>query len=221
MRCPMLAPARDWGFAVVAAGLFAAGCAGEDAPQPAAAAPSAEGAATGEGLPLSRQEIVATFADHGLPAGAFEELSLDDGREVFVASFPESASRQALWVGIFGDAEVPHTVRMDVFPRQTTPEEALTIADTVDDLVATMFPGWPEGSKWPAAAGIQAWEETAKLRGREGGSRQIPVETERNGVWLGALGVPHQVLSYVFTVRQACRPSEASSGFYEGYVGCG
>jgi hypothetical protein len=211
---------REWCLAVVTTGLLVAGCAGEAPEPPAVAAPSAEGAATGEALPLSRQEIVAGFAEHGLRADAFEEISLEDGREVLAASFPESASRQALWVGIFGSAEAPHTVRMDVFPIETTPEEALAIADTVDDLVATMFPNWPEGAEWPATAGARAWEEVEKVRAQEGGSRQIPIETEREGIWLGALGVPHQVLSYVFTARQACRPSEASSSFYEGYVGC-
>jgi hypothetical protein len=216
----MRVSAREWLLAVLTMGLLAAGCA-SDAPEPPAVAGPAEGAATGATLPVSRQEIVAGFAEHGLPAEAFEEISLEDGREVLAASFPPTASRQALWVGIFGSAEAPHTVRMDLFPADTTPEEAVAIADTVDDLVATMFPNWSEGAEWPAIAGARAWQEAEKVRAQEGGARQIPIfETERNGIWLGALGVPPQVLSYVFTARQACRPSEASSGFYEGYVGC-
>jgi hypothetical protein len=218
----MRTPTPEWSIAVGAAGLLVAGCAGETPDPPAPGTPPAtEAPATGEALPLSRQEILAAFAANGLPAEAFEDLVLEDGREVFAASFTRTAGRQALWVGVFGSGAAPHTVRMDLFPIDTGPEEALAIAGAMDGLLSTMFPDWQDAADWPEVAGARAWDQAEELRAKEAGGQRIPIlETKRNDVWLGALGVPPDVLSYVFTVREACRPSEASSGFYEGYVGC-
>lgn len=82
-------------------------------------------------------------------------------------------------------------------------------------------PDWPEAAAWPEQAGGRAWQEAAAVAETNPDSRQVPIfEGQREAVWLGALGVPPQVVSYVFTTHQVCRPSVAAADFYEGYSGC-
>lgn len=191
---------------------------------PAAAAPAATAERTGDGLGLSEDELIAVFADGELDPAAFENVDLGDGRRVTAASFPPSTERQVLWVAMFGGEE-PHTVRVDYFPVNAQGGEGEKVGDALSGLMNALFPDWPEAGAWPERAGARAWQETVKAAeegpGPEGGARVPILESERDGVWLGALGVPPNVVSYVFTTSQACRPSVASASFYQGYVGCG
>ena len=220
-------------YGIVAAALLAGACAGgpeepiraAETTADATAVETAEtapavAAVTGEGLGLSREEIVAVLAQNGLPAEGFGTQALPDGRQVFTTSFPDTANRQVLWVAIFGDAQAPHTIRLDYFPANALPEEAQTVGRAMDGLVTALFPDWPEASQWPEVVGARAWEETRRHAGDDPGTQQSPIlETRQNGVWLEALGVPLQIASYVITTNEACRPSQAD-GYFEGYPGC-
>lgn len=178
--------------------------------------------AIGAGLGVSRERIVAAFAEQDLSADAFSTMTAGDGREVVAASFPPTASRQVMWVGIFGEAAAPHTVRVDYFPNEARGGEAPAVGAAMDRLLATLFPDWPEAQDWPEVAGQRAWEETAKLaqQAEEGTPTRIPVlQTQRDGVWLEALGASPRVVSYVITDRDVCRPSQ-TDGYFEGYAAC-
>lgn len=175
---------------------------------------------TGDGLGLSREEIVGVLTRYDLAADAFEPQDAGD-REVVAASFPATMSRQVLWVGIFGDARAPHTVRLDYFPERAQGGEGQAVGDAIDRLLVALFPDWPDATRWPEVAGNRAWQETAKImEDAEGAPPRAPVvEGQQDGVWLAALGVPPQVISYVVTMRDVCRPSQAD-GFYQGYPTC-
>lgn len=179
---------------------------------------------TGDGLGLSENELLAVFANGQLDPEAFENVDLGDGRRVTAASFPASTQRQVLWVAMFGGDE-PHTVRVDYFPGNAQGGEGETVGEALSGLMSALFPDWSEAGTWPERAGARAWQETVKAAeegpGPGGGARVPILESERDGVWLGALGVPPNVVSYVFTTSEACRPSVASTSFYQGYVGCG
>lgn len=214
----------------VAAALLAAGCAGDPevqqtadtatAAEPAATRVEAAAEPTGEGLGLSRDRLVAVLAENGLPAEAFEMQTLPDGREVFATSYPETAARQVLAIAIFGEPAAPHTIRIDYFPTNALPEEAQTAGRALDGLATALFPDWQEASDWPEVAAARAWQETRNRGLGEGDEQQVPVlETQQNGAWLATLGVPGQIVSYVITTQEACRPSQAD-GFYEGYPAC-
>jgi hypothetical protein len=213
------------------AALVLAGCASDPAPgeaeiaaapapAPAPAAPSPAAAPTGNGLGLSQERIVALLTERDLVADAFSPQNLDDGREVLTASFPDTTLRQVLWVGIFGGAAEPHTVRLDYFPGNARPEEAAAVAQALDRLMVGLFPDWEDASDWPEVAGARAWEESRRLLSGEAAVQQVPVlQTEQGDVWLEALGVPPDILSYVITTNLACRPSQ-TDGFYQGYRTC-
>lgn len=173
------------------------------------------------GLGVTREQIIAAFSDSGLDPNAFEAQSLEDGRQVTTASYPATAQRQVLWVAIFGPAEAPHTVRVDYLPANARGGESETVERALDRLMTTLFPDWPDAPAWPEQAGGRAWQEAAAVGETNPGSRRVPIfEGRREAVWLGALGVPPQVISYVFTTRGVCRPSVAAADFYEGYSGC-
>jgi hypothetical protein len=200
------------------------GCAREPAPVAEVAAapePLAPAAAPpGNGLGLSQERIVALLTERDLAPDAFSAQSLDDGREVLAASFPATAMRQVLWIGIFGGAAEPHTVRLDYFPGNARPEEAAAVDQALDRLLAGLFPAWEDASEWPEVAGARAWEESRRLLSGEAAPQQVPVlQTEQGEVWLEALGVPPDILSYVITTNAECRPSQVD-GFYQGYRTC-
>ena len=220
----------------VAAALLAAGCASDpEVQQTAETGTTAEATdaattmaqieadaaePTGEGLGLSRDGLVAVLAEHGLPADAFEMQTLPDGREVFATSYPETTARQVLAIAIFGEPAAPHTIRIDYFPTNALPEEAQTAGRALDGLASALFPDWQEATDWPEVAAARAWQETRNRGLGEGDEQQVPVlETQQNGAWLATLGVPGQIVSYVITTQEACRPSQAD-GFYEGYSAC-
>lgn len=178
--------------------------------------------AMGAGVGVSRARIVEAFAAEDLSADAFSPITAGNGREVVAASFPPTASRQVMWVGIFGDADAPYTVHIDYFPNRAQGGEAVALGAAVSRLLRTLFPDWPQAPDWPELAGQRAWQETAKLAqdAEEGTPTRIPVlEMERDGVWLEALGVGPRMVSYVITDREACRPSRIDD-YFEGYASC-
>jgi hypothetical protein len=208
------------------AAFLLASCASDPAPGEAeiAAAPVAPSAPApapaGNGLGLSQERIVALLTERDLAANAFSTQNLEDGREVLAASFPETAMRQVLWIGIFGGVSEPHTVRLDYFPGNAQPEEAAAVAQALDRLLVGLFPAWEDAPEWPEVAGARAWEESRRVMSGEATPQQVPVlQTEQGDVWLEALGVPPDILSYVITTNVACRPSQ-TDGFYQGYRSC-
>jgi hypothetical protein len=212
--------------ATLAAALLLAGCAETTQTTPTAdpAAPGAGPTAAADpanGLGVSQAQIIAAFGAEGLDPAAFEAQTLQDGRQVMAASYPASVERQVLWVAIFGPSAAPHTVRVDYFPVNAQGGEPEVVGQAMDGLMTTLFPDWPEAAAWPEQAGARAWQEAAAVAEGDPGSRQVPIlEGQRDAVWLGALGVPPQIVSYVFTTREVCRPSVAAADFYKGYTGC-
>lgn len=206
-----------------------AGCAGapeEAGPGPAGPSESAarDGAATAPersagGLGLSQERLIELLSEQDLSAAAFETTTFEDGREVMTASFPANSGRQVLWVAMFGSESAPHTVRLDFYPGNVRAGEPEAVQQALDRLLVALFPDWPEVVGWPEFAGARAWEEAAKLEGETAGGRVPVLETERDGVWLAALGRPPDVVNYVITTEAACRPSQ-TSGFYQGYADC-
>jgi len=178
-------------------------------------------AASANGLGLSEAQIIGVLAEGDLSADAFSAQTLDDGRRVLTASFPETSQRQVLWIAILGEPAAPHTVRADFYPNNAEPEEVEAVGLALDRLLMSLFPDWPEVVDWPEVAGRRAWEETIRRNeGEEGAPREVPVlETVRDGIALEALGVPPQIVSYVFTTNETCRPSK-TEGFYQGYAAC-
>jgi hypothetical protein len=193
----------------------------EPLPTSAADAGPAGTPGVANGLGVSQAQIIAALGERGLDPNAFEAQTLRDGRQVMAASYPASTQRQVLWVAIFGPSETPHTVRVDYFPANARGGEAEVVDQALDELMTTLFPDWPDAPAWPEQAGGRAWQEAAAVAETNPDSRQVPIfEGQREAVWLGALGVPPQVVSYVFTTHQVCRPSVAAADFYEGYSGC-
>jgi len=217
-------------LARLAALLLLAACAETDQPPiadqaatPGVASSPSAGPAGGvaNGLGVSQAQIIAALGAQGLDPSAFEAQTLKDGRQVMAASYPASTQRQVLWVAIFGPSEAPHTVRVDYFPANAQGGESARVGEAMDGLMTTLFPDWPDAPAWPEQAGGRAWQEAAAVAETNPDSRQVPIfEGQREAVWLGALGVPPQVVSYVFTTHEVCRPSVAAADFYEGYSGC-
>lgn len=177
-------------------------------------------AAPAEGLGLTRERLIEVLAEQDLDAAAFEPTTFEDGREVVTASFPGGSQRQVLWIAMFGGESDPHTVRLDYYPNNARGGESETVQEALDRLLVALFPNWADAPQWPEFAGARAWQETAKIMQDETAERRIPVlETERDGVWLAALGVPPDVVNYVVTTNPACRPSRGSD-FYKGYAAC-